>query len=547
MQGMRTVGLERHRRWLAWLALGLGAFALSVMVRWNWLDSGLTALVSGVLPDDAFYYFEIAHRVWAGEGVTFDGTAPATGLHLLWLGLILPLFALFPAGSAKPVIASLWLATGLMALASVLVARITWRWTRRWDVAVALGACLTVNPWVVRESLNGLETALALAALAASVLGLVRYVEAPSRRRAAELTGLLVLTLLARSDALVVVAPACAVLLARRAWWRDAALVAGGSAAGVAALSLLNWLRTGSFLQSSATAVPWLFHANWNRVNPGASPEQVRQHGWDVFQDALRFTENALGPPQVQLFWLCAGALLLALVWRLALRRAHPVTLEDLTPLAILAGLTVGLVALHFIHGYVRWLPRPWYFVPASLGVCLAPAVLARLLVPSGAGARLASTVAALALGLGAVTLGRDLERTQAQQGHHSYPWQREMLEAGLAVSERLPKDAVVGAFNSGIIAYVSEQTVVNLDGVVNEDAARALKRHELLAYMRERQVRYLVDYPAMWQPSDFIHCTWPYWGGSPPAPREQFRVDLPGTGWPSSNASILVAELPAP
>ncbi|MFP2934168.1 hypothetical protein ACLESO_55420, partial [Pyxidicoccus sp. 3LG] len=313
----------------------------------------------------------------------------------------------------------------------------------------------------------------------------------------------------------------------------------------VAALSGLNWLRTGSFLQSSATAVPWLFHANWTRVRPGATPEQVRQHGWEVFQEALRFTENALGPPQVQLFWLCAGAILLALAGRVALRRSHTVTVEDLTAPAILAGLTVGLVALHFIHGYVRWLPRPWYFVPASLVVCLAPAVLARLLRPSGAGPRLASTVAAVTLALGAVTLGRDVERTLATQNHHSYPWQREMLAAGQVTAERLPGDAVVGVFNAGIIAYVSEQTVVNLDGVVNEDAARALKRGQLLAYMRERQVRYLVDYPAMWQSGDFIHNTSPYWGGTPPALEERFRVDLPGTGWPSPRDAIVVAELP--
>ncbi|RJS22666.1 hypothetical protein DRW03_13845 [Corallococcus sp. H22C18031201] len=433
------------------------------------------------------------------------------------------------------------MATALMAVASTLVARITWKWTKRWDLAVVTGACLTVNPWVVRESLNGLETALALAFLAASVLGLLRYTESPSRPRAMALAGLLVLTLLARSDALVILAPACGVLLLRRAWWRDAAVVAGGAGAGVAALSLLNWVRTGAFLQSSATAVPWLFHANWSRLHPEASAAQAHEHGWDVFLRALDSTEVFLGEPLVHLLLLCAAGLVVTGVGHAVSRRSP--SLDSALPAALLVGLAAGLLALHFVHGYVRWLPRPWYFVPCALLVCLAPAALARLW--QGGGAARASLAGVLLLGATTLTMGRDLERLRVQWDVPSYPWQAEMLATGLALVERLPADAVVGAFNAGIIAYVTPQTVVNLDGVVNEDAARALKRHALWAYMRERHMEYLADYPAMWRPSEFIHCTWPYWGGSPPLPQELFRVDFPGLGWPSPSDPIVVARLP--
>ena len=59
-----------------WLGV-LGAATLAT--RWPWLRADLDALVQGVVPDDAFYYFEIARRVWADGRITFDGTTPATG------------------------------------------------------------------------------------------------------------------------------------------------------------------------------------------------------------------------------------------------------------------------------------------------------------------------------------------------------------------------------------------------------------------------------------------------------------------------------------
>ncbi|WP_245768571.1 hypothetical protein [Stigmatella aurantiaca] len=525
------------------VGLWVGHFALAVALRWNWLRADLDALVAGVIPDDAFYYFQIARRVWAGQGITFDGTAPATGLHYLWLLLLLPVFAFSEVGDPQAVTGALWMGTGFIALASVCVTLIVRAWTRSWLLALVLGACLGANPWVVRESLNGLETALSLACIAGSVLALVRYLEAPSPRRAWGLALLLGLTLLARSDALVVLAPACAVLLLRRATWPDAVRVAGGTAAGVVLLSLTHWLRTDSFLQSSATAVPWLFHANWKRLHPGARPEQLHQHGLDVFTEALRLTQNLLGNAQLAMLWLCVLASLgVLLVQACRQRLAEP---RGAWATALVLGLAAGLTGLHFIHGYVRWLPRPWYFPSVSLVACLAPAALFRLCLPASAPRGLSFGLVALFLAAGGATLFRDVSQTLATRKVPAYPWQAEMLHAGRRISQSVPPGAVVGAFNSGIMGYVSPHTVVNLDGVVNEDAARALKRGELLPYMQDRGVGYLLDYPAMWRDSPFIHCTWPYWGPGALPPRELQPMDLPGIGWPGPGDAIVLAEVP--
>jgi len=38
----------------------------------------------------------------------------------------------------------------------------------------------------------------------------------------------------------------------------------------------------------------------------------------------------------------------------------------------------------------------------------------------------------------------------------------------------------------------------VNLDGLVNDDAARAVIRGEIASYVKERRLNYIVDYPLM-------------------------------------------------
>jgi hypothetical protein len=43
------------------------------------------------IPDDAFYYFEIARRISQGQGSTFDGINPTNGYQPLWLLLLLPI------------------------------------------------------------------------------------------------------------------------------------------------------------------------------------------------------------------------------------------------------------------------------------------------------------------------------------------------------------------------------------------------------------------------------------------------------------------------
>jgi hypothetical protein len=63
-------------------------------------------------------------------------------------------------------------------------------------------------------------------------------------------------------------------------------------------------------------------------------------------------------------------------------------------------------------------------------------------------------------------------------------------------VTAHVPADAVVGSFQTGVLSYFLPQRCVNLDGVVNAAALRAMRAHELWAYVRQEKVDYIVDWP---------------------------------------------------
>ena len=52
-----------------------------------------------------------------------------------------------------------------------------------------------------------------------------------------------------------------------------------------------------------------------------------------------------------------------------------------------------------------------------------------------------------------------------------------------------------IASFNAGIYAYYSDRQVVNLDGVVNHDAFQAIKRFEIINYLNQQNISYVIDY----------------------------------------------------
>lgn len=500
------------------LLVALILLGVALWLRATWLGSGLDALVAGVLPDDAFYYFEIALRLLRGQGVSFDGETPATGFHPLWLAMVAPLFAGAEPGALAPVRRVLWLSCGLSAVCAFNVFRFARHETRHDGASLGVALAFSANPWLVRESLNGLETGLVLCIASFVLLAATRWFEAPGPGRALHLGGLSALAVLARSDSALLLAPIYVALTAQRPPWRTWLRAALPPALAVAGLAAASLALTGSPLQSSAASVPWLLRANWARL-----------YGDDLNGPGPRLLWESLSDAATQLGPAAAGALAVSLLACGVLARRSP-------PRRLRAGLAAtlllggGVLLLHAVHGYVRWFPRSWYFAPWVLvtHALVAVAVAGCWALPARR-ARAAALAGLAALG------ALELRDTLSRRAHPSYPHQLEMYDAGLALAANVPDGGRIGAFNAGIVAYLSGARVVNLDGAVNEDAARHIRRRTLGAYLRRLGIEYLVDYPVMWSHSDYAQSTGPYFGPAFPLvrSREVARFDREGVGWP--------------
>ncbi|MDH5628449.1 MAG: glycosyltransferase family 39 protein, partial [Candidatus Krumholzibacteria bacterium] len=157
---------------------------------------------NGFLYDDSFYAFQIARNIAHGLGPTFDGVNPTNGFQPLYVGLLVPIFLIAGDGPALPVHLALVMSALLTVATAFLLYRLIAR--RASPVAAAVAtAAWAFSPIVMRQSANGLETALALFMLAASVtwyLEKIRPVAQPARRRFAIMGALLGGAFLARAD-----------------------------------------------------------------------------------------------------------------------------------------------------------------------------------------------------------------------------------------------------------------------------------------------------------------------------------------------------------
>jgi hypothetical protein len=119
--------------------------------------------------------------------------------------------------------------------------------------------------------------------------------------------------------------------------------------------------------------------------------------------------------------------------------------------------------------------------------------------------------VLGLALGAAYVDRGRDTWRSGL------YGFQQPLLDAALEVRTATPPDARIGSFNAGTMAFYSDRTVVNLDGVVNPDAYDALRDHRLLDYTGEAGVTHIADYDNVFKPRA-VDWDATIWGADPNA-----------------------------
>jgi hypothetical protein len=485
----------------------------------TWAALATVAVFCGVADgelvcDDAYYYFEIARNAARGEGFSFDSLTETNGFHPLYGLSTTLLYAFLPDDPWLPIHAALVLLCVLpvAATAPCLFALFDRRGLAFGGEVAALTWLL--NPYTAILTFRGLEGPLQALLIAATAL-LLDGIRRRGSFRPGEMALLgagLGLCELARTDTVLWIAAVAAVLardMARAGRWRQL-LARGALCAGTAALVASPWfvwnlLRFGTIAQTSFLAKQMF---DLYGQLPPILPERVAGVG-DVVGVAgaavgnllriasynARYIAGEEWAPIQRGLWVLAALVPYSLALALIPRGGAAPEAGRRGP-----GLLAPFGWLCVVHfAWYAWVARNyynWYFLPPVLAFAVFHGErLARLrrLRP-----RLAAGAAQGAIGLlGVTTLLLFSLHAFAIQEHDD---ETDYLRGAGRTIEALPPGARIGLWNAGQTGYFAsfhhpDRTIVNLDGVVNNEVTRWESEGRYEEYLL-RNVDFIIEPP---------------------------------------------------
>jgi hypothetical protein len=505
---------------------------LAAAIRLSIAFCDMPTLITKTVSDDSFYYFQIAKNAAAGNGVSFDGVEPANGFHPLWFLLLLPVYYVFGGTLALPVHIALALEGLLDVGAGILIYSLVVSLTKNRLAGVLGAAAYLLNPSIIFHSVNGLETGLNLFCFCLYFWYYVRMLkrEEFSAREILTLGLLSGLLMLARTDNFILVGVTYAHLVFLRKLITRPGVLAGSVvvAAAVAAPWLIwNALTFGTIMQSSASAYGIIARGNLEaggftnvdilmlRVS-----DTLKLFIWTIPTDVFGWGK---------LLGVLAG-LALGLTLADGSRAARVWTAARLACVPLLAVLAVLVT-----HSLIRGTIKSWYLMPAAAVAAIFLGILCGAFDPASL---LASARGRIALALVAlVILSGFAYNGWNAWGRGMFAWQSEQGLAAEWLKENTDDDVLVGSFNAGIIGYMSERNVVNLDGLVNNSVVPFLEQRRLWEYIEQRDIDYLVDsdYSILKDYRDFYGPGWDVRGNLDWVA----TIDDPAVSWAGANVAV--------
>jgi len=438
------------------------------------------------IPDDAFYYMQAARNFARLGRWTFDTVEPSSGFHLLWGYVLAAIYWLHPSISVHAVfVVGSVIQSACLVLAAYLVTRTAARLAgeNTWP-GVLLIFLSAASLWVGTAMMES-TFVIVCAALLVNLLARTDIEARPMILAGAFLLG--IFSTLSRSDTGLL---AFWILVAQLYLWRRgissarivrvsfAALV--GAATGVLGLLLHTHWISGEWTQASAQQKFY-----WTQLagRTARTPFHVFQSLFNVFTHAQPLVPGSiLGSAHLQSAnKLLMYIILLVMLAGLALLARQQPKVEMPAFALVLFFTTASYVVFYRLDSAAV---QDWYIanfeVPTALlmGLGLAWFYTRSRIATSG-------FIAVMCL------MGIACSFTPA------YPWQEVTWRGGRYFHDH-PELGPVGAWNAGIEGYFADNGVVNVDGLMNDSLLPYTKGGRLDVYLAKRPVRYLFDFPYM-------------------------------------------------
>lgn len=444
------------------------------------------------VPDDAYYYLEIAKRFSEGQFSTFDGLNVTTGYQILWAILLIPIVRYLPLQNVMSFVLNLQIV--LLSIALVIM----WRFIQEIPSRNRLEnskfkSLLSLVPFILfpitptaSKMINGLETCLSILLLTSALRCYQLLLLRPSKTKSLFLAAILALLILARSDNILFVG-LLTILVAMTA--RVKLNVGVKYVLTIPWVTYLlqvtlNFLLVGTPTQVSG-AVKIRLGEIWfdQQVDLGVSKIKliINNFFWPLSNFQSQSMDiNSLSFFSVLAQWPMYHLLeigLLALLTLLVLRQS-----------TFLALVGFVLLAKHAVYSITLFTPiYPWYWSQDSIYILL----ITSFLLTTYSWRRLIAVIWCIAV----CAIGY-FEVVPFWSANRNYrpPW-TDLAEykriAEVLNASNMPKDQALSAHNAGVLGFYSKMSIVNLDGLVN-----GKKLYGIISREGPNFVRYLSEEP---------------------------------------------------
>jgi len=486
-----------------------------------------TLLLSKQLSDDAFYYFKVASNFALNARASFDDINVTNGFHPLWMLVVSIVYRIFQGSGSLPINVALSISSIIDALTIYLVYKIVVSLTSNHTGGLFASILYCFNPHAIFYSTNGIETSFSAFFLALLFYLYLKLRDSSSLKSYAAFGLVGGLLFLSRTDyAIFFVVFSVHLIYSNHSRLALKRLFVSALIAFLIALPWLIWNyhTFGNIIQVSSSAYPFI--RRQKLLDAGMDSQGLVFHALKHTIDILLWITYTIPVFKMTEFLF----LLLLVFFTIRHSKKHepnPIVSQFKPLFCVFAGYTV----LALVHGGIRLHFRYWYFVQLAFIEAVVIGVLVSYWFKRISDS--AKNILFVVLSSGCIILY--LSATMNVFDYGLYPWQVEMLEAGLWIRENTPQHTTIGSFNSGIIGYYAGRRVVNLDGEVNNLAYEAITKKQLWQYMKTENITYLVDYD-----HTLLNEYRKYYGI---AVEDKLwlekRIDLPNVSWRNSTIGV--------
>lgn len=466
------------------------------------ISLGIDNIVANLTIDDSYYYLETAWRTPITGFVTFDGINQTNGVQFLWFGILM-----FVRQFAYNKEAFLHLALHLCLLFNLTGYLFIYAIGKRIHpmvivIVATLWLFLTGQQTIMRNAMESSAYGLIFWVVIYFVIVIWEHIEAdnlPPYKL-----------------------PLFAFILSLLVWAR----VDGGLYA-IGFFSLIIWklnrhhtLRQCMRLLTLPTVIAFLMGSILiiGFYLMGGSPIPVsgiiKSHTFNL--DVLNFNtivgsvlDNTLPGGKYFVTFEALRILVMAifltfvfLVWMLFLRSRKTGSNRLNIPryLSQIGLFTVVLIFIHVI--YLSLLSTQlsytaWYYVPIFIAFIITVAIFTTYILLPTFGQFV--TWVTLSVFTTIIVASAFFTFYRYQQQSPAMNWHVERKIVATWLSENLPSDTVLAAWNAGELAYFSTQPLINLDGLINSydyyEDVLSKGHEEFINYLKQNHVEYIIDY----------------------------------------------------